>query len=335
MSEPQPSEFPPDDPLADMRRLVAKRLALAGGMVAMLLGGLALFDHFATQEEPDDEPGFTQPVPVGPRKEATQPVTVANTEPAPEVGQEKSSMAPVPEGTQGVPEKVPAQEAIPAPAPGLPAGPAVGNGGRREDRPVARDVPVTPRPATPVSPSAAPQAPPRGASPAPANAVPPAASAPATPSLSPAGPMPPRSSIPDEAAIAAGAARPNLREPVPSRHAAPPASAANTVTQPPPLVPMVEEPTVRVQSKTAPTGLLHPPAMRLANGFRVQAGVFAAPQGAEDLVAKLAQHGIPATVESHVQVGPFKTREEAEAASRKLKALGIAPVLQAPRGAKR
>jgi cell division septation protein DedD len=78
-----------------------------------------------------------------------------------------------------------------------------------------------------------------------------------------------------------------------------------------------------------------PPPVRLYSGFALQAGVFADPRRAEELHAKLILEGIPSTIEARVQVGPFKTREEAEAARAKMKALGIDAVMLPSRGAKR
>ena len=52
-------------------------------------------------------------------------------------------------------------------------------------------------------------------------------------------------------------------------------------------------------------------------------GVFNNVANAEDLRAKLELNGIPATIEARVQVGPFASREEAEAARAKLKELGL------------
>jgi DedD protein len=79
-----------------------------------------------------------------------------------------------------------------------------------------------------------------------------------------------------------------------------------------------------------------PPAPpRLFSGFAVQAGVFADAQRAEELRAMLMLNGIPSTLEARVQVGPFKTREEAEAARQKLKALGVEGLLLPPKGTKR
>ncbi len=89
----------------------------------------------------------------------------------------------------------------------------------------------------------------------------------------------------------------------------------------------------------APAAVAPPPVPpappRLFSGYAVQAGVFADAQRAEELRAKLTLNGIPSTMEARVQVGPFKTREEAEAAREKMKALGIDGILLPPKGAKR
>lgn len=75
---------------------------------------------------------------------------------------------------------------------------------------------------------------------------------------------------------------------------------------------------------------------RLFSGFALQAGVFSDPRLAEELHARLTLNGIPSTLEARVQVGPFKTREEADAAREKMKALGIdAVLLTPPKGAVR
>lgn len=73
-----------------------------------------------------------------------------------------------------------------------------------------------------------------------------------------------------------------------------------------------------------------PAPPRLFSGYALQAGVFADPRLAEELHAKLTLNGIPSTLETRVQVGPFKTREEAAAAHVKLKALGIDAVMLTP-----
>lgn len=57
--------------------------------------------------------------------------------------------------------------------------------------------------------------------------------------------------------------------------------------------------------------------------FSLQLGVFNNLANAEDLRAKLELHGIPSTIEARVQVGPFSSRDEIDAARAKLKALGV------------
>ena len=57
--------------------------------------------------------------------------------------------------------------------------------------------------------------------------------------------------------------------------------------------------------------------------FLLQMGVFNNTANAEELRAKLELNGIPSQIESRVQVGPFKSRLEAEQARDKLKHLGM------------
>ncbi|MDR1661618.1 MAG: SPOR domain-containing protein [Azoarcus sp.] len=73
-----------------------------------------------------------------------------------------------------------------------------------------------------------------------------------------------------------------------------------------------------------PTLPRSPPALtRLLSGYTLQAGVFTDPRRAEEVYAKLAQEGIPVTLETRVLVGPFKNRKEADSARAKMKAMGI------------
>jgi DedD protein len=75
-----------------------------------------------------------------------------------------------------------------------------------------------------------------------------------------------------------------------------------------------------------------PAVSHLLNGFLLQAGVFTSAKTAEELHAKLTLSGVPSTLETRVQVGPFKTRQEAEAAREKLRALGVETILVPPKG---
>lgn len=133
----------------EIRSKLIKRLAVAGGLVASLLGMLAFFDYLATAPEEPEAPVFTRPVPVAPKKEVSQPVTPATNLPEPP--------------TQAAPE--PAVEAAPAPVIEAPP-PAVVEakpGMRPEIRPLAPStaaIPKTPA-AAPSEPSPATVRPPR------------------------------------------------------------------------------------------------------------------------------------------------------------------------------
>ena len=89
-------------------------------------------------------------------------------------------------------------------------------------------------------------------------------------------------------------------------------------------------PAPSVQSRSRPVPVLP----RLLSGYSLQAGVFADPRRAEELRDRLLQEGIPSTIEARVVVGPFKNREEADAARAKLQVMGIDSV-QLPKGGKK
>ena len=64
------------DDTAEIKHKLAMRMLFAGVMIVALLGGLALFDYYSAQPEPEvtPPPQFTEPVPVA-KKMVTQPVT--------------------------------------------------------------------------------------------------------------------------------------------------------------------------------------------------------------------------------------------------------------------
>ena len=76
---------------------------------------------------------------------------------------------------------------------------------------------------------------------------------------------------------------------------------------------------------TAATPLSRPlsRAVAASRQYVLQVGVFSNVANAEELRAKLELHGIPSQIEARVQVGPFKTREEAASAREKLRSLGM------------
>ena len=144
----------------------------------------------------------------------------------------------------------------------------------------------------------------------------------------------PRIDIPPPPVVEAQPSVP--RKPAAPVRAASPVSAAAPATpapaaeaSAPPTPAAVPTPSESAASPATPT------PHRLFSGYALQAGVFADPRRAEELQSRLAQEGIPATIEARVQVGPFKTRAEADAARAKLNALGIDSVLLPPKGAKR
>lgn len=108
------------------------------------------------------------------------------------------------------------------------------------------------------------------------------------------------------------------------------ARQADTKTAPVPVT--RSEPATTTNAPSVPAT---PAPARLFSGFALQAGVFAEPRRAEELLARLTEAGIPASIESRVQVGPFKSRAEAEAAHAKLRALGIDAILLPPRDTRR
>lgn len=100
----------------------------------------------------------------------------------------------------------------------------------------------------------------------------------------------------------------------------PPAKPAATAKNPPPAP--VQQPVV-----VAPPAA---PATPHVTGFMVQLGVFNNHSNAEELRTKLALAGIPTQVETRVQLGPFKTREEALKAQQTLRSLGVPQGLLVP-----
>ena len=250
---------------ADTRRLI-KRMAMAAAMILLLLGGLAVFDHYSTDVSSETtEPQFTAPVPV-PKKLVAQ--SLPDTENQSDA--KKPAMQAEPEAS------APPKDAK---SPDLPARPevlatpatAVANGGASRAAGQVKMVPT-------------------GAS----------------------------ISARDPLASGQAAVKPTAREASPN--SATPESP--TASSQPTTLAQAEEPQPQ-PSKT--TGALVAP--RLMSGFALQAGVFGDPRRAEDLRDRIAQAGIPVTIESRVEVGPFKNKAEASAARAKLKALGIDAML--------
>jgi DedD protein len=262
-----PDTLPPRESAADeLRGRIAKRLAFAGALIAILLGALAVFDYIARPSEEVEAPTFNSPVPVSApaQKAATQPVTPTE---------------------------------LTAPASTAPAAPAST---------------VVQPPAVATASSGTPDAPP-----APVVAAQPSApqAAEETPTRAPAPP------VARSPAVAARA------EPVANAPVAQPSVQARVVTTTPGNVSPAATP-----AAAPPLEAVRPAATlpRLPSGYALQAGVFTSTQRAEEVHAMLTLNGIPSTLETRVQVGPFATRAEAELARQKLKALGIDAMLLMP-----
>ena len=306
---------------ADLKKKLARRMAFAAVMIAVLLGALALFDQLSGPSPVRSVNKATEPMP---QKEITQPVKPAD--PAPEVVKEASkpavteeSAAPTDKGAP--PPPTPAAEPSPAPtAKPAPAGAAA----IAATKPQAVNKPTLPIPA-------------------PTQGV----SRPSTQPLNPQLPVPRGLSGQGRTASSSGTSSHSNSG---SGEISPPSgpsanSASRNGPQAPtaPLAPSAPTQPVPAQRVSEPAAevpeaaVLRPPpaAPRLFSGFMLQAGVFASTQRAEELYAKLQLNGIPASIESRVTVGPFKTRQEADAARLKMQSLGMAPVLLAPKGGRK
>lgn len=248
----------------EIRSKLMARLAVAGVLVAVLLGVLAFFDYLASTPDESEEQVFTKPVPVAPKKEVSQPVTPAENLPTP------------PE-----PAKVEAPAEPPPPPKVETHTPAI-----VESRPEAV---VENRPKLPLTVESA-----------------------------------RKPNLPSPAVVGVPA-------PIPEATTAP----SNILPPQRPVVPaepVPHRPTARVVEARPAPAVTPPVVSRLFSGFLLQAGVFSSVQRAEELHARLTLSGVPSTLETRVQVGPFKTKQEAEAAQAKLKELGVETILVPPKG---
>lgn len=133
-------------------------------------------------------------------------------------------------------------------------------------------------------------------------------------------------------AVASSKALPDSAAKSSSTTAAPP-RRDSTVPAPGVIAAPAPAPAIRVPlANTPPTALPRLPAPSIAPqgssfGYQVQLGLFSSPDNAEKLVADLKKRGITARTETRVQLGPFRTRAEAEEAMQRLRALGYQPLL--------
>lgn len=138
-----------EDAAGDLRGTLLRRLAVAGVLVAVLLGILAFFDYLASSPEEAELPVFTEAVPVAPRKEVSQPV-----KPAEEVPPASGDAVPIEAPSPPVSASLPAVAAEAPVAPSAPVAAAAPRRAASEEAPAAairRAVPApVVQPAVPV-----------------------------------------------------------------------------------------------------------------------------------------------------------------------------------------
>lgn len=144
-----------------------------------------------------------------------------------------------------------------------------------------------------------------------------AASAPAAAPEVSAPPLPPVGSAPVVAEESADPAAGSMLGVPPTPAGAKTAPAP----QPAPARPAAPGDASRLVLQSAPPAPR--PARPAEEGFTLQVGVFSSHSNAQELFDKLKSNGIPSQLETRVSVGPFKTREEAQAAQQKLARLGV------------
>lgn len=109
-----------------------------------------------------------------------------------------------------------------------------------------------------------------------------------------------------------------LTKPVEPVQTAPRVAAESALPTPDKLARQAAAPAVR-----------YPAPVATPNGYTVQAGVFLHSSNAEKMLKQVQGAGVPAYLETRVQIGPFSNKIEAEAAVRKLRQLGLEPVIKA------
>jgi len=110
-------------------------------------------------------------------------------------------------------------------------------------------------------------------------------------------------------------------KPGPEVKAVPERTAAPSAPRPPQVQPAPVAAPPHAAPQRAPAS--HPVTQAVERRYALQMGVFGNMANAEELRAKLVANGIPAIIEARVSVGPFRTRQEVDAARAKLKELGL------------
>lgn len=306
----------PDD---DSRRQLWFRAGVAGGLIALLLGALAVFDHLSKPRGNTEIALPTKPIAPAPvaseaGRDAPPEVIRAGAEGAQGEVQEEPATAEasappmLPRDAAGADTPVERLES-PRSGTGRPhQGGQPGHGREAEHRPASRPDEL-PRAAAVQAPAAvAPAQPqPRAATPVPLQQAGQGAHRDVSPS---AGVQPPK-----QAAAPASAVATVPPAAVPS--AAPAAPSSGAVPAP------VGGPAARVPAAAVAAQASQPAVEAAGRGYVLQFGFFSSAVRAEELKARLAQAGIPAQVETRLVVGPFADRKEALAAQARLRDKGI------------
>ncbi|WP_398306557.1 SPOR domain-containing protein [Zoogloea sp.] len=291
----------------DARRQLWIRAGVAGGLISLLLGGLALFDHLSRPAQPEEVALPTKPI--------------APAQITPDAGRDAPPDVVRAGGEGAVPDDVP-----PALAPEGSAPPSLPDteAGRPDDksdrlaegtRPEGTVAPGARPPARPANAAAtaihgdAPRAPARELMPVkPAATVPPTPAAPvaAVPASAPR-PSGPAAVV---APVVSSPGRPALAAPV-----APSVPQVAAVAAPA----VMQKPAQPSQSQPSP----QPVTAEAGRGYVLQFGFFSNVASAEEMKARLAQAGVPSQIETRLIVGPFADRKDALAAQARLREKGV------------
>lgn len=266
----QHSDLPSTGLSPEMR----KRLAIAGGLVAVALAAIPVLESFSGDEK-TAPPSSSTPLSSGRIVSKND----AASAPALVIAQLPESSAPLAASTPAV--AAPQADGSHAPAAGSPTAPQPGS----------------PQAATPAPQSRPPLA---------------AAGAPAKPATTPLMPT---------AKPATAQTQSSNKHTTPLTESVGTAPVGqSTVTQDAAKATPLPAP---ARMPTLTPGNNHQPSL----GYQLQLGLFASPGNAEKLVSDLKKHGLSARTETRVQLGPFRTRAEAEEAMQRLRELGYQPLL--------
>ena len=131
---------------------------------------------------------------------------------------------------------------------------------------------------------------------------------------------------PPPPSVSAEPAAPSIGAPKPPRPTSPsPATPEGSAAPVPAAEAPASSPTQTRPDARGPAGQVA--ASPITPGFVVQLGMFTSVENAQALRARLEAQGIPVFLETRVVVGPFRDRAEADAARKRLNALGVAGVL--------